>query len=254
MTLVLNEIHLLSGLNKTLLVAAADRRVSKPDGTYDSTRKKLFPIHQLNGAISYFGIAEVFPNGKPQYLSEWLPSFIRQQASSHNLRNFSENLRDELNRIVPSSVLHNRPSGFHICGYDDRGYPDFWYISNIGGIRNFKYINLQPQYSPAESHFLERDALTLAGWNGKDPLTANNDVYFYRNGDYRAHVAAWKLLDDIFKQLTQYPDFIQPKDPQSYREYVKFKFEFIAYLYKNWAKKKIIARPIDVLVFQRPVP
>ena len=30
--------------------------------------------------------------------------------------------------------------------------------------------------------------------------------------------------------------------------YVKFKFEFIAYIYKYWAKRPIIGRPIDVWV------
>jgi hypothetical protein len=52
MTLVLNEIYLLNGLGKSFIVAAADRRISKPNGTYDSTRRKLFPIPYLNGAVS----------------------------------------------------------------------------------------------------------------------------------------------------------------------------------------------------------
>ena len=61
-------------------------------------------------------------------------------------------------------------------------------------------------------------------------------------------MAAWELLDVIFAQLLQFPDFKRPRTLHEYGEYVKFKFEVIAYLYKKWAKKTIIARPIDVLV------
>ncbi len=250
MTLVLNEIHLIKGLEETLLIAAADRRISKPDGSYDSTRRKLFHIPYFNGAIAYFGLAVVFPKGRRQYLSEWLPNFIKGQAGSHGINHFATNLEIELNRVVPASVLRDNASGFHICGYNDQGLPDFWYVSNIGGIRNFQYVDLDTKYAPAASHFLDRDARNVAGWDGNDPLTAKKGLHVYRNGDYRAHVAAWELLNVIFAQLLQFPDFKRPHTPHEYGEYVKFKFEIIAYLYKKWAKKNIIARPIDVLVLQ----
>lgn len=251
MTLILNEIHLLNGLNETLLIAGADRRISKPDGTYDSTRRKLFPIPYLNGAVSYFGLSMVYPKGQPQYISTWLSGFIRRQSAAHSLRSFAERLGEELNRIVPPAILRDYPSGFHICGYDSRGYPDFWYLSNIRGIRNFQYVDLKPQYAPPESHFLGRDAAKEFDWDGSDPLSAKNGVQVYRNGDFRAHVAAWKSLDEIFVRLLQFPDFTRPSNPDEYGEYVKFKFEFIAYLYKKWAKKQIIARPIDVLALRK---
>ena len=68
--------------------------------------------------------------------------------------------------------------------------------------------------------------------------------------DFRVHVAAWKSLDHIFVRLLQFLDFQRPSNPDEYGQYVKFKFELIAYLYKKWAKKKIIGRPIDVLVLR----
>ena len=43
-------------------------------------------------------------------------------------------------------------------------------------------------------------------------------------------------------------DFKVPESKVDYAKYVKFKFEFIAYLYKEWARQKIIGRPIDVLI------
>ena len=80
MTLILNEIHLLRGLEKTMLVAAADRRISMPDGSYHSTQRKLFRIPYLNGAVAYFGLAAVYPGGRQAYLSTWLSDFIRRHA------------------------------------------------------------------------------------------------------------------------------------------------------------------------------
>jgi hypothetical protein len=44
MTLITNEIHMLDGFKRTVLVYAADRRITKPDGAYLSTQRKLFEI------------------------------------------------------------------------------------------------------------------------------------------------------------------------------------------------------------------
>jgi hypothetical protein len=252
MTLILNEIHLLQGLKETLLVAASDRRISKLDGSYDSTRRKLFSIPYLNGAVAYFGLAMVYPKGRPQYMSDWLPNFIKRHSSAISLGSFAESLQVELNRIVPPDILGKSPSGFHICGYSDARLPDFWYLSNIGSLQSFRYADLEPQYSTPSSHFLDRDARRAFGWDGVTPLSARNGVQTYRNGDFRAHVAAWDLLDGIYSRLLLFPDFKQPGTPEEYGEYVRFKFEVIAYIYKKWAKKKIIARPIDVLVLTKP--
>jgi len=205
----------------------------------------------LHGAIAYFGLAVVYPNGRPQYMSDWLPRFIERHSYVRDLESFANTLREELIRVVPAKVLRVNPSGFHICGYDGAGHPDFWYLSNIGGLQDFKYIGLKPQYAPPESHFLGRDAPRNFGWDGKNPLSARNGVQTYRNGDFRAHVAAWELLDDIYSRLLQFPDFKPPRTHSEYGEYVKFKFEVIAYIYKKRARKQIIARPIDVLVLTK---
>jgi len=251
MTLILNEIHLQNGMKKTFIIAAADRRISKPNGTFDSIKRKVFGIPYFNGAVSYFGLAVVYPKGNQQYISTWLPSFVRRQYTTDSLKSFAENLRDELNKIVPSSILKNNPSGFHICGYESSGLPDFYYLSNCRlGI--FKYVDLKPRYKPPESHFLSRDASEVFNWDGINPLSAKCGVLTYRHGDFRAHVAAWESLDKILKKMFQFPDFKQPSSPSEYKEYVKFKFEFIAFLYKKWADRKIIGRPIDVLVLNPP--
>jgi len=190
MTLILNEIHLQNGMKKTFIIAAADRRISKPNRTFDSIKRKVFPIPYFNGALSYFGLPFVYPRRNRQYLSAWLPGFIRHQSTTDSLQSFAENLRDELNKIVPSNILQKNPSGFHICGYEKNGLPDFYYLSNCR-LGNFEYVDLRPKYKPPESHFLSRDASKVCNWDGINPLSATNGVLTYRHGDFRAHVAAW---------------------------------------------------------------
>ncbi len=248
MTLVVNEFHTLEGLSKTLVVAAADRRLSNPDGSYRCHRRKLFGIPYLHGAISYFGLAEVVPRGRSTYLADWLPGFILKQSGVVDLQTFVHNLWDELQRVAPNDLLRKNASGFHICGYDARGLPDFWYLSNIGSMENLVYTDIKGAYAAPASHFLRRDAKTKFGWDGTDPATAINDARTYYNGDIRAHAALWDILDASLAALFQFPDFRRPTTPRGYGEYVKFKFEVIAYVYKKWAKKEIIAPPIDVIV------
>jgi hypothetical protein len=256
MTLILNEIHLLDGLNKTMLVAAADRRISWPDGLDrpPESKPKLFPIPYLNGTISYFGLATFPMEGKTrsQYLSDWLPNFINKQSEVPDLRTFAQNLRNELHEVIPPASLQKEASGFHICGYNSQGLPEFWYLSNIGHLEHFHYLDLKPQYALPSPDFLERDAQNEFGWDGNNPSSATNGVQFYRNGDFRAHVALWEALDEAFSIFLQSPNFKRPSNPDEYRKYVKFKFEVIAYFYKKWAKKEIIARPIDVFICNKP--
>jgi hypothetical protein len=223
-----------------------------PDGSIRPPRKKLFEIPYLYGVISYFGLAVVFPRRQQEYLSSWLPNFIRHHSGAHSLQSFAESLRVELNQIVPPPLLRTRASGFHICGYDDRGFPDFWFLSNIGGRREGQYVDFQPQYAPPTNAFLGRDAGNEFGWDGTDPLSARNGAWVYRNGDFRAHHAAWELLDEIFRRVFRFADFRPPRNPKQYGEYVKFKLEFIAKVYDKYATKKIIGKPIDVLVFHNP--
>lgn len=116
MTLVLNEIHLIEGLKRTFLIAAADRRLTKPDGSRHDAHPKLFEIPYLNGAISYFGLAEFTKAGKSVRMWDVLPAFVRSHATLPDLGTFSAALRDELERAIPKSLLKENPLGFHICG------------------------------------------------------------------------------------------------------------------------------------------
>lgn len=252
MTLILNEIHLVKGLARTVLVAAADRRIAWPDGKYDSTRRKLFDIPYLRGTISYYGLAVVYPKGKQEYLSSWLPNFIRAHHSITTLKDFVSSLREELHRVICPEILRKNASGFHVCGYQPDGLPDFWHLRNVGGLKEFVYSDLQPRYLCPTSDFLGRDARKEFGWDGKDPGSARNGVQVYRNGDFRAHAIASEHLDAILSSFFQFPDFARPVSVADYEKYVKFKLEVLAYIYQKWARKKIIGTPIDVIIPQQP--
>jgi hypothetical protein len=142
MTLITNEIHVLDGFKKTILVFAADQRITMPDGTYRKGQK-LFAIPYLEGGVSYFGLAEVVPSGRRQFLSQWLPAFITKNADAPSLRDFAFRLRDELNTIVPQQILRQNASGFHICGYNGDGFPEFLFLRNIGAMDGYAYKGFQ---------------------------------------------------------------------------------------------------------------
>jgi hypothetical protein len=250
MTLVLNEIHGMGSARQPLMIAAADRRVSNQDGSYHSSRRKLFRVPRLAGALSYFGLA-AFPQGRSQtFLSDWLPNFI-QHSRPPSLADFAQELQNSLNAVVPSRLLSAQPSGLHLCGFDSGGRPDFWFISNIGGMNGFQYIDLRDSYLQPSSHFLGRDATEF----GLDLTTGRAQigrVQIYRNGDFRVHAVASEALDAALSALRGFPDFRLPNTPAEYGAYVQFKFEVIAYVYKKLARRQIVARPIDVFVLEAP--
>jgi hypothetical protein len=241
MTLITNEIHILSGFNKTVLVFAADRRLTYPDGSYAGTRQKLFRIPYLEGGISYFGLAEVYPGGRKQLLSDWLKNFITRHSTTKSLKDFGFQLRDELHAVIPAVVLEKNASGFHICGYNPDGLPEFWFLRNIGTMQGFQYADLQSRYTEPTADFLDRDA-KLMGWDGTNNSSIKNQSFVYRNGDFRSHVVAFERLDQMLTDMLSFPDFERPKRPE---DWVRFKFEFVTYFYKRFSTRQIIGKPID---------
>ncbi len=254
MTLVLNEIHWVDGLNRSVMVAAADRRISRPDGSHYGDHPKLFRIPYLNGAISYFGLAEFRDSaGVTHRLWDWLPAFIRHQHDAPDLRTFASRLRDGLHTLIPPTVLGSQPSGFHICGHNADLLPEHWLLTNIRQMAGPHPTELQPTYKAPAEHFLGRDAREK-GWDGKGLRSiCERGGRIYRNGDFRGHAIAADLLDKIMDAVFELPDFRRPATPAEYRKYVHFKFKFIASLYKNWATHQIVAEPIDVFVWSADV-
>lgn len=250
MTLVLNEIHIQNGLTQTFQIAAADRRITR--GTkIESPKRKLFPIPHLNSTISYFGLASFIKSGKEIYLSDWFPNFIANSHQTKTLEEFSNHLRDTLNSLISLTYRKKYHSGFHLCGYRADGLPEFWHFSNISGMDGPYYKAPVEHYGKPTADFLQRDAIKLFHWDETDPMSAKNGTQIYRNGDIRTHVIASEIIDVAMNEILKLPDFNRPKTIEEYADYVRFKFEFISYIYKNWAQKKIISKPIDIIILTK---
>jgi hypothetical protein len=251
-TLVFNEIHLLDGLRRTMIVAAADRRITNTkDGSYYGDYPKLFDIPYLNGAISYFGLAWWTDEFRKQWnLWDVIPAFIRKQsATAPDLKTFAFNLRDELHRVIPGKLLGEQRSGFHICGYRPDGIPEFWFLTNIRKLEGYDVKELKPSFKAPAPQFLERD-MRDHGWDGEhaDSVQATG-VMMYRNGDIRAHGILWKQLDEIFNHMWQFPDFRKPSGPEGEKDLTRFKFEVLGFLYKRWARHQLIGQEVDIRVW-----
>ncbi len=250
MSLITNEIHMIDGFRKTLLVFAADRKLTRADGTHGGIKKKLFRIPYLEAGISYFGLAEVYPKGRAQLLSDWLPNFITRNSDITTIRALVFALRNELQVIIPKDTLAEHPSGFHVCGYNSAGIPEFWFLTNIGGMNEFEYTNLNSCYAEPSPDFLQRDAKNL-GWDGTNLSFVQDKAQIYRNGDYRAHAYLWSSLDRFMNDMRRFSDFRRLQGAHEYEKWVKFKLEVVAYFYKKFADRKIIGRPIDVFTLSK---
>jgi hypothetical protein len=253
MTLILNEIHLFDGFKNTLIVAAADQRITYLNGPKKYGKgKKLFKIEYLNGTISYCGYSFVYINNKYQLLSSWLPNFIKKQNACPDLKSFAYIICNELNKIMPKNKLRIFPSIFHICGYNNRGIPEFWHFSNCEfDPKKAKYVNMSSQFKEPFPDFLGRDALEK-GWDGNNPETfASSGICSYRNGDFKVHAVFWENLDQLFEHLFSIDNnFTRPDNPEKLKEFIKFKLNFFGSIYRKWAKEKIVGSPFDVFILK----
>jgi len=239
MTLLLTKIYCWDGLLHSWIVFAADRRISK-DGKYVATQKKIFQIPYLRAGVGYFGLAEVPTNRNSLSMRGWLTSFIRKNSKLTDLQSFSNVLADNLNKDIPAKCKKKNISGFHIAGYNSSGLPEFWYVRNVQD----DCVTTTGTYKARED-FLRKHAFAL-GYDGKDPRSVRSrQVQIYRNGDMRAHVAAWENIDESFGKLFEEPEFKRLKNIKDIEEWSKFKMELISYFYKKYCKISLLARPID---------
>jgi hypothetical protein len=236
MTLLATEIHNHTDPDRAAVVFAADRKITNTrTGAHMGTHRKIFELEWMNAAIGYFGLAELpGPRGnRPMQI--WLEAFIRKNSDARTLGEFSKRLTSDLNHLVPKHWHRTACSGFHIAGFNEAGKPEFWFVRNIDDA-------FEPTLGMYEARedFQRRDA----------PRLLSNETMIYRNGDIRAHVAAWKQIDESFGALLNVPGFRRLKNSEDYAEWVRFKMEIIAYFYKKFSPHPIIARPIDVILIK----
>ena len=228
MTLLLTEIHPFAV--KPFIVFGADGRISK-NGRAVGRARKLVKVGKLGAAVGYFGLAEVGRKPMLQWLQEWC-----NRSRAADLESFATELAEELNRAVPARVRTRYISGFHIAGFGSRREPEFWFVRNVQDDRE----TIMRSYEVRED-FQNHDRRHLAP--GQHQI--------YRNGDIRAHVAAWERLDEALAPLLAFPDFDIPKSPEDYGRWTKFKLQVVALFYKRFCRSSIIGSPVDALVIEQ---
>lgn len=248
MTLLVNEIHLVEGLRKTVLVAIADRRITKGRGVYVGSYPKLFDIPYLKGAVSFMGFADSPVGARLTRMWDFLPSFVRKNTDAKTLGEFARRLKVELEGIVPAARLKAYPSAFHICGYDDSGLPDYWWLTNIRKMDGPFPLEWESDYKTPGSNFLGRDAKAL-GWDGADPLSIRSPwIQTYRGGDFRVHAVASSLIDSMFKGLEALDDYKRPRTPMDYKKLALFKFNLLGRIHKEWLRGPVVGDKVDVII------
>lgn len=240
MTLLVDEIHISSDFSKITIFQAADRMITK-NGKFHSIRQKLFKISHLNACVGYYGLAQVDPN---QFLSEWLKNFIYHANAVTTIEEFSHLLCDSLNRNVNKRILSNNPSGFHICGFNDKKFPEFWHVRNIVNMEGNIYTKWNNKYNINED---------LLSQFPRDPQDAskllpipNNSTYYFINGDVRPFHSTWLRLDKFINEMVSQDVIKQPQKIGDIEKVIKWKMSVISSFYKNFATKGNIGNPIDV--------
>lgn len=163
-------------------------------------------------------------------MSDWLTDHLRRETRTANLKEFAECLADRLNAEVPQAHQARFQSGFHIAGFGASGRVEFWFVRNVEDDR----VTCTGRYDARED-FQRRDAAALVP----------GAFQTYRNGDLLPHVLLWETLDNSLAPLLNRPDFRRVRTPEDYQQWVVFKMEVIAHVYKRFSIRPLIGRPID---------
>jgi hypothetical protein len=247
MTLILNEIQILNGLDDCYWLVSADRRLTRK-GKIEGPRKKVFPIPYLHATISYFGLASYFKDFREYYVADFMQSFIRDNHDCKTLDEFANRFHAALNQEIPSKYIKAYHSGFHFCGFNENKLPHFLHLSNVGDMEGAKYVKIMDSYKPPFADFLGNDAKEKLGWDGIDPKSVQNKAWIYRNGDIISHVYTSNVIDDAMIEIFKLPNFNKITDYKRNADYVRFKFDIIVNIHNNFAKEKTIGRPIDTYI------
>lgn len=166
-------------------------------------------------------------------MSDWIRDFFYKLQPSDSLQQIALHLAKQLNCKMPQEWKQNEVSGFHLAGLTQKSRAEVWYIRNIddqGRPTLGKY--------EVREEFAARDALSLQ----------EGSTQIYRNGDIRAHVVAWEIIDKSFGQLLGTPDFRQLQSQDDYVDWVRFKMQLIAGFYERFCTEPIIGGQIDAFV------
>lgn len=228
MTLLLTEIIEPPVHAQSLIVFAADRRISRA-GVEAATRPKVFRVPKLRAGIGYFGLAEL-PGKK---MDAWLTEFIEANQAVPTLAELATTLAAALNNEVPAAWRQSDISGFHLAGFTAADKVEFWFVRNVRDDR----VTTTGIYEAREDYQREHR-----------PKLKPGEFWIYRNGDLRAHVAAWEKFDEGLGTLFEFPDFRPITTPEQYLAWTRFKFEALCTFYEDFCSRSIIGLPVDAFV------
>jgi len=205
------------------------RRRRVPDARCSSVRLQPAKV----AGLGYFGLAEFPTPIGPERMADWLQDFLNTVKTSETLEAIAQRLASSLNEAVPRHLRSER-SGFHLAGTTSVDRAEFWFIRNVAD-------DGEPTLGRYEARedFQGRDA----------PNLPPGGIQIYRNGDIRAHVAAWEKIDEAFGVLLGTPTFREIQTSADYLSWVKFKMEAIANFYERFSENPIIGKPIDAFAF-----
>lgn len=237
MTLIVNEIMYFPGNpGRSLIVAAADSQITE-NGAPRAPQRKIFQIESLNATVSYFGMVDV--NMKESF-EDLLARFVISHGTN-DIRTFAHALRSEIDMRVDKSRLATRASGLHVCGFNGKGVPEFWFIRNIRGMEGVSYRGFERTYTISEE---------LAEVHQKDNYDAeqhdfrNAFGFSFRNGDLRPLVAAWDLFDEFTKRMVTEGLVDGTTTREGFKNRVEWKMHAIASFYETVAMEHLIGEPI----------
>jgi hypothetical protein len=241
MTLIVSEVnHDPRDKQNCRILCAADRRVSV-DGIPTAARRKLFKHDRLNATISYFGLAETSAKMSFEYL---LGDFIGSDSSS-TIEVMASTLAKRLDSIVPKRLLRKYPSGFHVCGFTDRGIPQFWFIRNIRGLNGLYYADFEDSYTVSEelSQVHARQFYREASKDYSVPFRA-----WFANGDLRSHGPAWEKFDAFSNEMDLRGLANQPLSASDFEKRLRWKMEAIGLYYDIVADEVIVGGGTDTYI------
>jgi hypothetical protein len=220
-----------------VIVFAADRRISLGTRRH-AERPKVLRVPSRRAGIGYFGLAEIQLMGRRRPMDLWLGEVLERASTRHSLGVLAAELASSLNAAVPLATRRRCVSGFHLAGLNDADQPEFWFVRNVADDRT----TITGTYAARED-FQRRDRARLPP----------GSIQIYRNGDVRAHAAAWEAIDQSFGRLLQPPDFNvgARAGPVQHMRWVQFKMETIAHFYQRFCRISIIGKPVDALAISR---
>lgn len=225
MTILLNEIHVFSDdLKQSIVIFAADTQITQ-NNKPSSNKKKIFKIPHLNAGIGYYGLAEITPE---KSMEEWLSSYVNKDKSK-DIKQFADSISKALTTSIHHSVIKSTKSGLHLCGFNQDNIPEFYHIRNFLDSKS----DLLTYYTYSEDFLSTRNS-------NKIPY-----MQCYRNGDPRAHAIPFEKLDQIMQEFFALKDFKGIASLEDYADYVKFKLEITADIYKKYCKDSVIGKPIE---------